>query len=660
MSFAYAALRASRLPLLSLGLVLSSSVCAEEAADAAADSNDIVVTATGFEMQAIEAPASISVISRERLEEAPYRQITDALLDVPGVSITPGEGNSRDISIRGMGANYTLILVDGRRLNSRQSRTNGGSITESGMLPPLEQIERIEVVRGPMSSLYGSDAMGGVINVITRRVGDKWSGSVRANGTGQIFGEYGDYWDASFSAGGPIISDVVGLQLSGGMNRRNEDTVYYGTPQRKDDNLTGRLGFKLGSDHDLILETSYYYQETQQTPGKTLLATDTASLQSQERFVYSLNHTGKYGAVTSQSYVQLEDATRRETNVNIKNYVAQSSWIVPIGRHTINAGGYFDYIDLYAPSGNGLTVDGKVRDAADRLQWALFGEAEWNFIPGFALTTGLRFDDHDLYGSRLSPRIYGVWKVTGDLIVKGGVSSGFRAPDIRQTLADWGQNSRGGTVYGNPDLKAETSLTYEGSVIYSKGRFEASLTAYQTDFNDKILRVTCAQAGAWCTSEPNNSSGRPGTTYLNVDKARIRGVEASLRAPIGAAFTLSASGTFTDSKQLTGINAGAALNETPELQGSLALNYRPEGSRFSGFIRGIYYGKELQAATAISASNIIAPGYATVDVGAALDVTERLTLRLGIQNILDKQMTYEEYGYVNDRARAWAGISARF
>ncbi|MFD1961401.1 hypothetical protein ACFSHP_24445 [Novosphingobium panipatense] len=176
-----------------------------------------------------------------------------------------------------------------------------------------------------MSSLYGSDAMGGVINVITRRVGDKWSGSVRANGTGQIFGEYGDYWDASFSAGGPIISDVVGLQLSGGMNRRNEDTVYYGTPQRKDDNLTGRLGFKLGSDHDLILETSYYYQETQQTPGKTLLATDTPSLQSQERFVYSLNHTGKYGAVTSQSYVQLEDATRRETNVNIKNYVAQSS-----------------------------------------------------------------------------------------------------------------------------------------------------------------------------------------------------------------------------------------------------------------------------------------------------------------------------------------------
>ncbi|MFD1961400.1 TonB-dependent receptor plug domain-containing protein [Novosphingobium panipatense] len=120
MSFAYAALRASRLPLLSLGLVLSSSVCAEEAADAAADSNDIVVTATGFEMQAIEAPASISVISRERLEEAPYRQITDALLDVPGVSITPGEGNSRDISIRGMGANYTLILVDGRRLNSRR------------------------------------------------------------------------------------------------------------------------------------------------------------------------------------------------------------------------------------------------------------------------------------------------------------------------------------------------------------------------------------------------------------------------------------------------------------------------------------------------------------------------------------------------------------
>jgi outer membrane receptor for ferrienterochelin and colicins len=623
-------------------------------------SGDIVVTAAGYEQSTIDAPASISVITRERLEEAPYRQVTDALLDVPGVSVVPGEGNSRDISIRGMGAAYTLILVDGRRLNSRESRTNGGNIAESGMLPPIEQIERIEVVRGPMSSLYGSDAMGGVINIITRAVSDKWSGSVRVNGTGQMDGDYGDYWDASFSTSGPLIADAVGLQLSGNINRRAEDRILNGSPERKDQSLSGRLSFNLNPDQRVIFETSYFYQESVQTPNKTLAATGAASLQSQERFVYALNHSGTFGKVKSQSYFQLEDATRRETNVNIKKYTGQTSWVVPIAQHTLNVGAFIDYIDLYAPAGNGLTVDGEVRDAADRLQWAVFGEAEWQLFDRFALTTGLRYDNHDLYGGHISPRVYGVWKPSDVVTVKGGVSSGFRAPDIRQTLPDWGQNSRGGTIYGNPDLMAETSITYEGGITYHKGKFEAGVTVYQTDFDDKILRVKCAEANAWCISEPDNSSGNPGTTYVNVDKARIRGIEASLNAPIGQDFAFKATVTRTKSEQLTGKDKGFALNETPEWQGSATLNYRPKGSRFSAYVRAIYYGEELQAAQAISASNIIAPDYTTVDIGASLDINDKMTLRMGIQNLLDHEMTYAEYGYVNDRARGWVGLTARF
>lgn len=650
--------------LSSFSIILAPAAYAAEVASD--ESETIVVTAAGHAQNILEAPASITVIGREELEKAPYRQLTDALLDVPGVTITPGEGNSRDISIRGMGSAYTLILVDGRRLNSRESRTNGGSITESGMLPPVEQIERIEVVRGPMSSLYGSDAMGGVINVITRRVGDSWTGSVRANGTAQLAGEFGNYWDASFFAGGPVISDVLGLQISGSLNRRAEDTVDGGSPERKDNSLSARLGTDLSPDHSLIFEASYFDQETLQTAGKSTTVSATApagteSIQSQERFVYSVNHAGDWGFAKSQTYFQLEDATRKETNVNIKNWVAQSSWIVPLGNHTFNVGGYFNYADLYAPAGNGLTVDGQVRNAADRTQWALFAEDQWSVLPGFALTGGIRMDNHDLYGAHFSPRIYGVWKVTDQLVIKGGLSTGFRAPDIRQTLADWGQTSRGGTVYGNPDLKAETSRTFEAGVIYSGDNgFEIGLTAYHSDFNDKILRVTCVQANAWCVSEPLNSSGRPGTTYVNIDDARIRGVEANLSVRLLPALTLRATGTITDSEQLSGTNAGAALNETPKAQGSVGLNYRPKSSPLSGYIRAVYYGEEAQAAVAISASNIIAPAYTTVDIGGAYQISEKLTARFGVQNLLDHKMTYERYGYVNDRARVWLGLSAGF
>ena len=632
----------------------------------ATELGEVVVTAAGREQQVKDAPASISVITREDLERSPYRQLTDALLDVPGVTVTPGEGNSRDISIRGLGSAYTLILVDGKRLNSRESRTNGGNIAESGLLPPMEMIERIEVVRGPMSSLYGSDAMGGVINVITRRIGDEWNGSVRVNGTAQTNGDYGDYYDASVYASGPLIADTLGLQLSASMNRRAEDDILTASPERKDDSASAKLGWALNPQHDLLFEAAYYDQESVQTAGRTTEATaaapeGTKSVQSQERFVYSVSHTGDWGRATSQSFIQFEDATRKETDVNIKNTVAQTAWVVPIGAHVLNIGAYYNFADLYAPSGNGLTVDGKVRDAADRTQWALFAEDEWSLTPTFALTAGIRLDDHDLYGSQVSPRLYGVWKPTPTLIVKGGVSTGFRAPDIRQTLADWGQNSRGGTIYGNPDLQAETSLTYEGSIVYeATSNVEIGLTVYQTDFEDKILRVTCLAAQAWCVDEPLSSIGRPPTTYVNIDEVRIKGLEATLDARLTDSITLKATGTLTESEQLTGENAGAALNETPESQASVALTFRPRHSRVSGFVRAVYYGEEQQAAIAISASNIVAPGYTTIDVGGAYEVNDKVTLRAGIQNLFDHEMTYEEYGYVNDRARVWAGLTARF
>ena len=113
--------------------------------------DNIVVTASGFEQAVQDAPASISVVPRAELEKRAYRDVTDALRDVPGVVITGGASGS-DISIRGMASAYTLILVDGKRQNSRETRPNSdGAGIEQGWSPPMQASERIEVVRGPMS-----------------------------------------------------------------------------------------------------------------------------------------------------------------------------------------------------------------------------------------------------------------------------------------------------------------------------------------------------------------------------------------------------------------------------------------------------------------------------------------------------------------------------
>jgi outer membrane receptor for ferrienterochelin and colicins len=117
----------------------------------------IVVTASTRAQSVKDAPASISVITREDIERLPYREVTDALMEIPGVTVTTGEGNSRDISIRDMAPQYTLIL-ETRRLSALASRTSG-RISEGGLLPPIETIDHA-LIRGPMSSLYGSDVDG--------------------------------------------------------------------------------------------------------------------------------------------------------------------------------------------------------------------------------------------------------------------------------------------------------------------------------------------------------------------------------------------------------------------------------------------------------------------------------------------------------------------
>ena len=151
--------------------VLSSNVAF--AAQSPAQLGSTVVSASGFEQKITQAPASISVVTREELQKKRISSLADALSDIEGVDVggSAGKTGGLNISIRGMESKYTLILIDGRRQNTAGSVTpNGFGETSTTFMPPVSAIERIEVIRGPMATLYGSDAMSGVINIITRKV----------------------------------------------------------------------------------------------------------------------------------------------------------------------------------------------------------------------------------------------------------------------------------------------------------------------------------------------------------------------------------------------------------------------------------------------------------------------------------------------------------
>ncbi|MBU2024212.1 MAG: TonB-dependent receptor plug domain-containing protein, partial [Gammaproteobacteria bacterium] len=218
----------------------SATLLAEESI---VDLDKLVVSASGYEQQISDAPASITVITQQELEKKAYRDVTDALKDVPGVMVTGG-GSTEEISMRGMSGKYTLILVDGKRQGSRETRPNSdGSGIEQGWTPPLSAIERIEVIRGPMSSLYGSDALGGVINIITKKVQDKWGGELSLSTTIQDSSASGDSQQADLMLSGPLVKDKLGLQLYGQVSQRDEDKIVDGYADQEIKNATAKVSW---------------------------------------------------------------------------------------------------------------------------------------------------------------------------------------------------------------------------------------------------------------------------------------------------------------------------------------------------------------------------------------------------------------------------------
>ena len=643
-----------------LASAISSLACGAVAAQETPQLNDIVVTASGFEQQISSAPASISVISREELERGHYQNVTDALRDVPGVVVTGGGAgdNGNDISIRGMPSQYTLILVDGRPQNSRESRPNGSAGFEQDWLPPLQAIERIEVVRGPMSTLYGSDAIGGVINVITRKVADTWHGNIQLDTVLQEDSASGDSRQANFYLSGPLVADRLGLQLYGRTSERDEDDIENGYEEKSLQSLTARLSLAASDNHDFTAEAGITEQDRRSLVGRSAPAEGcrggcTDSIGEYTNSHVALTHSGRFDWGTSETFVQRERSENQSRDIEITNTTAKTSAVIPLGMHMLTVGASWEEESLE----DGTTNQISDRTAVENSQWALFMEDEWMLTDAWALTGGLRLDDDDNYGSHLSPRLYSVWKMTPEWTLKGGVSTGYRSPNLREITPDWGQISRGGNVYGNPDLEPETSLNKEIALLYGNDAgLNGSLTLFHNDFEDKITRIACPTD--ICNAGPNQFGSDP-TYRVNIDDAVTQGVEASLSAPLSDTLALTASYTFTDSEQKSGEYAGEPLTQLPRHQVSATLDW-DVNARLSQWTKVSYRGEESQPTTGPSQSSIVAPSYTFVDAGIGYQLNDSTTVNAGIYNLFDERITYDEYGYVDDGRRVWLGLNVAF
>lgn len=669
---------------------------AQAQAPAPAETSDrvldaVVVTASGTEQALKDAPATISVITREQIERQPYTDVTDVVRQLPGVNITAGSPNETDISIRGLPGEYTLILVDGKRQNTRETMNRGTTGVQANLLPPLAAIERIEVVRGPMSSLYGSDAMGGVINIITRKVPDRWTGSASIGTTIHEDSTYGNGSEGEFWLGGPIRDKVLGLQVYGRKSHRGEDDIFYPTPIVSGANGTSdyrygaKLTFRPSDQHEFELDASTEALEYRRTAGRSANPTGASTRTEYGRDSFGLTHTGRwaFGKSTLSIYREVADqrnwsnGARTTVTPEVTNSVIDGSVAVPFGNHLIRTGAQYLKAEV-----EGIARQDAVQGLpanADKVSidsWALFLEDDYAITDRFTLTAGARVDHDDRYGNEFSPRIYGVYQIDGNWTLRGGLAEGFKAPTVRQSVGGYCMTTGGGTqaqgtLCGNPDLKPETSFTQEIGVAWAPGGgVSASATLFNNRFRNKVA--------SYDTGVPDpRAAGRSIYVYDNIARVNLRGIELAYATPINRTLSFSGSYTYTDSRRKGGGEYafdgssldGYPLDLTPDHMLKTQLNWQATSS-LDSFVRINYLGKQQWAAFRNGARGVRErDGAFTLDIGGRYVISRNLSVKVAILNVTDKIVPIDDRGrngglngnwLVDEGRRAWLSLNGTF
>ncbi len=761
--------------------------------------SEVVVTAAGFEQKLVDAPASISVVNAADLKERPYLTLIDAVRDLEGVDVgeTSDKTGQRTISMRGMGSDYTLILINGRRQNNHGDiypNSFGGN--QFNHIPPLETIERIEVIRGPASTLYGSDALGGVINIITRKVEDRWTGSGTVSRSFQENDDFGDDTTVDLYLSGPVIKDTLNFAARGSWYQRDASNPAYesvtdpagvthnrslgfGGGGKTVDNTNisygGTLIWLMAANQTLTFDYDASKQEYDNkikindagveeypvgtvdninsifTAGNFCLgatgsnatacaanggtwsrrANPRAGYSPTQEFTregWSLTHDGEWGfgnSFISLAYVatnndgrtlpfsvaereqllEMIDGTgiyagltldarraiaeetflpRPKRTLESDQYTLDAKVDMPFeyaGKHTVVIGGQVIRGDL--TDGVFGMEDGTTGEAQEHNMFSLFAEDTWQPVEPFSITGGLRYDNHDTFGDQFSPRLYGVYTVSPSWTIKGGVSTGLKTPKTTQlydgVVGFGGQGTS--PMYGNPDLKPETSTSTELAVYWQDtAGHNFNATIFRNQFEDKItsqpcgpgLVQSCASAGEYADLGYGSSS-----RTLNIDEVVIKGAEIAGLYEIFDNLTLRANYTYTDSEQKSGANAGLPLTNTAKNMANAVLSWQMT-DRLSSSLSAESRSKRYRGVDSVTGEQLYCKSYQVYNLGALYRLNDQVTLTGRVNNLLDEDFTSYQYSFIDngdgtytlstqddynnkDKARSfWVSVNARF
>lgn len=534
---------------------------------------EVVVTGTGTQHLLKDAPVQTEVISHRQLQQYAGRSIQDILSGLTASFAFNESDMGSQLQMNGLGNSYVLILIDGKRLHG----DNGGD-NDLGLIDP-QNIEKIEIVKGASSALYGSDAIAGVINIITKK--HREQGLMLENTS--RFGSYGDirqHDGIALNFGKFSSYTNFQLQHSDGWQNTSEEAIsqteYHITDSRNKTvnrytnwQIAERLTYQLTKQIELYADGSIYWKRIYRPSGRhpgvdiktydlqynnasasvggkwKLNSTDVITLDAdwkRHAYYYAFTDTTLTDGYVNGHFTnyfpwfpgQRElQSDQRMTNINLKGVFS-----LPYDQQ-LSTGLEYRYDWLKAPM---RVVGGKATDNTE----AIYVQDELSLLDPLYLTAGLRLTRNEGFGFRLTPKISAMLKL-GDLRLRATWSQGFKTPTPKELHYQYVKNMNGVYLYlGNTDLKAQSSNYFGVSAEYTIGHLTLTLSPYINKVRDMITLVTIPASEAPGDLIIRYDPKRV-RQYQNMDDAKTYGVDFTVRYQTRH-FTLGGSYSYLDTE----------------------------------------------------------------------------------------------------------------
>lgn len=615
-----------RLPLSLLALAVASLAHGAEPGDDARQALPrIVVSATRHAVPLADAPAAITVVDAEQVAERGTDNLLQALRMEPGVSaFGRPTGGRKSLSLRGMDPRHVLVLVDGQRISASDGLV-GSSDFQLDWTGAVD-IDRIEVVRGPMSVLYGAEALGGVINVITTPLNGELQARAFVEGRNGDGGGSGHRLGAALRGGfGPSVD--FGLAVS---DARRESTPSAADPRisavegRQPREAAAKLQWRAAPGQRLGLDSRHSDEQRW---------LDARERSGPKRFHQSLHHLVRDHTALQwdADWGEARDTLLRvyENRLAVSNI--KTNGVASLRPNTLTDRVLEGQGNLPVGPAQLLTAGFELRDEqlanaglpggqARATHSGVYVQDEARLTPALSLTAGARADHASRFGTEFSPRIYAVWKPAAGWVVKGGVGHGFKAPTLKQINPDYKEDEGPNTYVGQAGLLPETNDNAEATVAWNTAQAGASLTAFRNRIRHLIVPVLLSGTPASGTYQ-----------FRNVDTAVIQGLEAAAGWRAGGWSVQAQAGLLSAHD-----GRGVWLEKRARRSWGLRADWR-QGPWRAGADVTTQSGLRLASAVAGQPPQAV-PRVTMVNLHASVALAHGLTLRAGVDNATNQRL----------------------